>query len=115
MKVSGPREMSLTEIASLHPGSYDDILGRFGNRPCVVDDDGVYRFKSDLVCRTLLDLVDLNELWRRVGGMFNDDDNPELVDSMARFYMGLGYSLCGFGEIFSEVLDAYTKAREESD
>lgn len=61
---------------------------------------GTYRFRADSLVRWLVDSkrIDLNQMcidFQR--GRFTLDD-------YMRFYRGLGYSLCGFIEIFGEYL-----------
>lgn len=63
-------------------------------QPLVRDAEGTIRFKKNAVARFLLDTsqYDLNKLWTM--------DFPK--EDWAQFYQLIGYSVGGFGEIFSE-------------
>lgn len=86
-------------IESLTPEQID-LLGRCGKdaaeHPLVID-DGVLRFKSNPVIRIIVDRwVNLNDLWRDI------PKTPEFVLGLRSLYRDLGYSLCGYLDMFGE-------------
>lgn len=79
-----------------NPGEYIMIL--VDNMPVLtqIDEHGVQRFRKNSVIRHLVDsgMVDLNTLVLDfIAGKFSGVDYQE-------FYQGLGYSVCGFDELF---------------
>jgi len=97
---------------------YGDMaeLSRIFAHPAVEMDDGVWRWEADPLVRhltggsapfyeggrygygtrTIRGSVDLNALWVD----FHHGAFP--VESLMKFYMGMGYSLSGFGEVFGQ-------------
>ena len=80
------------------------------------DNRGVLRYKTNKVVRHLIDNTDLNELWAhlyRNGHITQDDEctkgGPWLED-MKEVYRMMGYSLCGFADIF----DVYEGEEDET-
>ena len=98
-------------------GDYDqeaDIAEIFGHE-IIETERGTWRWKENAFCAYLHDgapfyegsdysqhtvtrrgRLDLNELWLD----FHAGRFP--IEDLMRFYMGLGYSLCGFGEVFGQ-------------
>lgn len=68
----------------------------------LVLDGKVLRFKANPIVRLIVDMqwVDLNQLSRMVGNM----DSPEIRLGIRAFYRDMGYSLCGYLDIFGEIL-----------
>ena len=63
----------------------------------IIDSDGVQRFKANSIIRHIVDrYVDLNDLWLN----FNHSKSMTIEDMML-FYMDMGYSVCGFCDIFN--------------
>ena len=63
----------------------------------VIDSDGVQRFKANSIVRHIVDrYVDLNDLWLD----FNHSKNM-IIEDMMLFYADMGYSVCGFLDIFN--------------
>ena len=58
------------------------------------------RFRSDPVSLQLRNLTNLNDLWVQL----NTKDSQTRL-SLRRFYREIGYSLCGYLDIFGEMLD----------
>ena len=89
--------------------SYGDLLDMYPDHPVVLTDGGrdrslVLRWKSNLVVCAMIDkYVNLNDLWVdfQIGNM------P--VEDMATVYRMMGYSLCGFIEIFGDLLHLYAE------
>lgn len=63
--------------------------------------EGVARFVADPVISLIHSTgrIDLNSLWLSV-----DLDDQRMRKSLRRFYRDLGYSLCGYLEVFGEML-----------
>lgn len=72
------------------------------NHPLVLDGT-VLRFKPTDVARTLAELVDINQLWKRLNPSLQT--NPETRAALRRFYRDMGYSLCGYLDMFGDMLD----------
>jgi hypothetical protein len=87
---------------------YGDLLDMYPDYPVElvggVDGRRVLRWKRNIIVDRLftLNMVDLNRLWKTVNG-----NNKQEVDDMATFYRMMGYSLCGFIEVFGELLHLY--------
>jgi hypothetical protein len=62
----------------------------------------VLRFKADPLQRILADMVNLNDLAIAVQ---RADQDGDLRRSFRKFYRDMGYSLCGYLDIFGEQLD----------
>jgi hypothetical protein len=85
---------------------YGDLLEMYPYHPVEIadfqDTRRIVRWKANSVVRVMIDkYVNLNDLWVdfQVGKM------P--VEDMATVYRMMGYSLCGFVEIFGELLHLY--------
>lgn len=79
---------------------YGDLMKKLDWPPVVEDSAGVYRFQPNALFRWSVDEggLDLNRMAMAYGqGKFTLEEYME-------FYRGLGYSLCGFMEIFAEHL-----------
>jgi len=61
---------------------------------------GQLYFRSDPVSLQLRNLINLNHLWI---GLNTEDSQTRL--SLRRFYREIGYSLCGYLDIFGQMLD----------
>ena len=64
----------------------------------IIDKEGVQRFPQNRIVRALLDTgkLDLNDIWAMAdAGSFS---RKELMT----FYMDLGYSICGFADVFAK-------------
>ncbi len=81
---------------------YGDLLDLYPDHPVVIDPRGsrrVLRWKANAVVNHMTtNLVDLNDLWRT----FLEQKMP--LEDMAAVYRMMGYSLCGFEEVFSSLL-----------
>jgi len=87
---------------------YGDLLDMYPDHPVEIadfqDTRRIVRWKANSVVRVMIDkYVDLNDLWVdfQVGTM------P--VEDMATVYRMMGYSLCGFVEVFGELLHLYAE------
>lgn len=84
-----------------------DLLAQCGkdalNHPLEVV-DGVLRFQGnraiEAIMRNPRTRVDLNELWVSL-----NLDDPAVRLGLRAFYRDMGYSLCGYLEIFGDMLD----------
>jgi len=66
----------------------------------IVEVDGVLRYKASPLARWIWGRIDLNDMARAYNqGEFS-------LGEYMQFYRDIGYPLCGFEEIFGEVLDA---------
>lgn len=82
----------------LTPGDRVNILVNGEPVTTIIDDNGTQRFIENGVVRWLVDanVISLNDMCLAYHkDQFNLDDYME-------FYMSLGYSVCGFEEIFGE-------------
>lgn len=102
MTVKDRRLIPLEEV--LASGEYDDMveLARIFNHG-IEDVDGVWRWQSNKLIRLITNhenytvgMVDLNCLWAAFY------DGKFTCEELMKFYMGMGYSLCGFGEVFGQ-------------
>jgi hypothetical protein len=88
--------------------SYGDLLDMYPDHPVVIDSGThrVLRWKSNIIVNKLfnMNMVDLNRLWITV----NQEDKAEIED-LATFYRMMGYSLCGFIEVFGDLLHLYSE------
>ena len=66
----------------------------------ILDQQGILRFKADPFTRKLCNLVNLNDLWAGL-----DLTNQAERLSLRKFYRDIGYSICGYLDIFGEQLD----------
>ena len=87
---------------------YGDLLDMYPDHPVEIadfhDTRRVVRWKANSVVRVMIDkYVNLNDLWVdfQIGKM------P--VEDMATVYRMMGYSLCGFVEIFGDLLHLYAE------
>jgi hypothetical protein len=83
---------------------YGKLLDRYPSHPVVIkehaDNRRVVRWKSNAVVDLMVDkYVNLNDLWRD----FYEKKLP--IEDMATVYRMMGYSLCGFIEVFGEHMD----------
>lgn len=78
---------------------YGYLLDRYPLHPVVMEDK-VVRWKGNDVVRLMIDkYIDLNQLW---ADFYRSDLS---IEDMATVYRMMGYSLCGFLEIFEEKLE----------
>lgn len=78
-------------------------LARMFRHDVIETQEGVFRWRSNPLVRWLLDdgnpnAVSLNNLW-----VDFHNGRCGTVLEMMKFYMSIGYSLCGFAEIFGQV------------
>lgn len=86
---------------------YGDLLDKYPHHPVVLtgtDDARCLRWQANSVVRMMTDhessnRVDLNKLWAD----FLTRGLP--IEDMATVYRMMGYSLCGFLEVFSEYIE----------
>ena len=82
---------------------YGALLDRYPSHPVVVDGRGtglVVRWKRNDVVVVMIDkYVDLNSLWID----FTKGNMP--IEDMATVYRLMGYSLCGFIEVFGDHIE----------
>ena len=65
--------------------------------------DGVVRFRRKPLARWLADNVNLNQMWVAFHeGAFD-------VAALMQFYQDMGYSICGFCEVFGGQIDEMSK------
>ena len=87
--------------------NYEDLLDMYPDHPVELKDGGsnlVLRWKRNIIIDRIFDMkmMDLNLLWATM----NQDSNEE-VEDMATVYRMMGYSLCGFIEVFGDLLHLY--------
>lgn len=69
-----------------------------------VVEDGVRRYKRNWAVSLMADAAmhgrkfDLNDLWR----IYAHTKNPERLQQLKDFYKMLGYSVCGFHDVFDQ-------------
>lgn len=81
---------------------YGDLLDRYPNHPVVIDPRGsgrVLRWKANPVVKWLTGRAGINEMWEAFYGR----NLP--VEDLATVYRMMGYSLCGFIEVFGEHME----------
>ena len=77
---------------SLNEHYFDLIDGT--DHPVILDSKGVYRWKANPLIQWIADRIDLNEMnIAHEKGMFSRED-------LKQFYRDMGYSLCGFADIW---------------
>jgi hypothetical protein len=69
--------------------------------------DGVLRFVSNRAVRYAVDRIDLNDMAKEA----NRNEWP--LEDLMTFYRMMGYSLCGFLDIFGERLEARLSAGKD--
>ena len=87
--------------------NYGALLDKYPDHPVVLigtDDARCLRWKANTVVALMTDhqstnRIDLNKLWQD----FIDKQLP--IEDMATVYRMMGYSLCGFQEVFGEYID----------
>jgi len=84
---------------------YKDILQLFPQAEIIRDKDETLRFRRNKVidyvvqCSHDIPLIDLNQIGRLYhSGLFS-------VHDVMEYYMLMGYSLCGFEEVFGNEMD----------
>jgi len=80
------------------PECYNDHL-LLSAHPIVMTDIGTIRYKTNNAIRWCCDHIDLNEMCIAFNyGAFTEEEYMQ-------FYRDIGYSLCGFEEIFGDAMD----------
>lgn len=72
------------------------------------DSRGILRFQADPVIQKIWELgqVDLNQLWKSLDLSYAGEyPVSKYRRSLRKFYRDMGYTLCGYMEIFGEHLD----------
>lgn len=80
--------------------NYGDILALYPDHPIVLEDN-VLRWQRSPMMRWLSDNVDINAMWLA----YHHSAFP--LEDFTRFYRDMGYSLCGFIDIFGDELGLY--------
>ena len=83
---------------------YQDMadLARIFDHDVIADDHGTWRWQANDIVRWTVDKMNssefcnLNELWTAVGREHLDPLH------LMKFYMQMGYSLCGYAEVFGQ-------------
>jgi len=75
------------------------------DHPLEIDGRGTLRFKGDPFIRALADMTDLNGLAVFVKRAEDADDPLDpFAMGIRKFYRDMGYSVCGYLEVFEELL-----------
>lgn len=75
----------------------DHVL--ISDHPIIEDKNGIFRYKAKPMMIWLCDQIDLNVMWRQFQyGTFSRDE-------FMQFYRDIGYSLCGFEEVWGGAMD----------
>ncbi len=83
--------------------NYGALLDRYPTHPVHMKDHGdgilVLRWKRNIIIDRMfnMNMMDLNRLWAVV-----DQENAVEMEDMATVYRMMGYSLCGFIEVFGD-------------
>ena len=104
------REEMKEEIVGLEgiPEEYHFAV-KLTDHPIIRDSHGTLRYKAKPIMRWLADNVSLNDMaYAHSDGVFDRD-------SFMQFYRDMGYSLSGFEEIWSTVLDEMEFGKEEEE
>ena len=75
------------------------FLNQLELTPVVINDKGRYRFQTKPIMRYLCDNIDLCEMW------CNFHEDKFSLKEYVQFYMDIGYSLCGFEEVWGDTMD----------
>ena len=60
------------------------------------EDNGIIRWVEDRTVRELVDIIGMNHLWE----MFYKNGYTENSEFVRKIYRDIGYSLCGYWEVF---------------
>ena len=86
--------MTYKDLTVKERADYFDLDIESKNAPLERDAEGVLRFVPSRPIQFAASRISLNDMWLEAGrNRWPDAD-------MRRFYRGMGYSLCGFSEIF---------------
>lgn len=93
------------------PGDYICILVDGTPVETVIDNNGTQRFVANEVITWLFETgqLDINRLWR---DFYTNPDCGITNEHMIEFYMGLGYTVGGFDEVFGSSSSWHDNGRE---